>query len=145
MQLLVFLHNFPKGYIWYFVSATVIHPPSKKKWLRDIGYSMTTALDTRISNFGSQEWLWFYIWFAMTLITKCDRYYYKMRQLFYYKMRQKFIATCVRTFFTKYDSFVTKCDSYYKMWRLLQNSANTYLPQVSICCEISKTSNKLSI
>ena len=29
-------------------------------------------------------------------ITKCDRCYYKMRQLFYYKMRQKFIAKCIK-------------------------------------------------
>ena len=45
-------------------------------------------------------------------ITKCDRYYYKIQQLFYYKMRQKFITKYVRF-------FITKCDSYYKMRRLL--------------------------
>ena len=43
-----------------------------------------------------------------------------MRQLIYYKMRQKFVAKCVRFFFTNCDSFITKCDSYYKMLRLLQ-------------------------
>ena len=35
-----------------------------------------------------------------------------MWQLFYYKMRQMCITKC--------DSFITKCDSYYKMRRLLQ-------------------------
>ena len=74
-------------------------------------------------------------------ITKCDRHYYKMQQLFYYKMRQKFITKCVRFFITKRavilqnatvitkcvrffitqcGSFITKWDSYYKMRRVLQ-------------------------
>ena len=49
-----------------------------------------------------------------------------MRQLSYYKMRQNFITKCVRLFIanataiTKCDDFITKCDSYYKMRRLLQ-------------------------
>ena len=43
-----------------------------------------------------------------------------MRQLFYYNMRQKFITKCVRFFITKCNSFITKCDSYYKTRRLLQ-------------------------
>ena len=54
----------------------------------------------------------------MTLITKCARYYYKMRQ--------KFITKC-DSFVKKCDSFVTKCNnfnteygSHYKMRRLLQ-------------------------
>ena len=50
-------------------------------------------------------------------IKNCDRYYYKMRQLFCYKMRQKFITKCVRIFITKCDSFITKCDRYYKLRR----------------------------
>ena len=66
-------------------------------------------------------------------VTKCDRYYYIMRQLFYYKMRQKFITKCVRFFIAKCDSFITNAtvftncddfiiegDSYYKMRPLLQ-------------------------
>ena len=43
-----------------------------------------------------------------------------MRQPFPYKMRQKFIAKYVRFFITEPDSFVTKCDSYFKLRRLLQ-------------------------
>ena len=43
------------------------------------------------------------------LFTKCDRYYYKMRELFYYKMRQIFIDKRLC------DSFITNCDSYYKI------------------------------
>ena len=57
----------------------------------------------------------------MTVITKRDRYYYKMRQ--------KFITKCVKFFITKCDSFITKCDSYnklaqlyYKIRQLLQNA-----------------------
>ena len=42
-----------------------------------------------------------------------------MGQLFYYKMQQKFIKKCVSFFITKCDSFVTKCDIYYKIQRLL--------------------------
>ena len=38
-----------------------------------------------------------------------------MRQLFYYKTRQKFITKCVRFFITKCNSFITKCDVYYKL------------------------------
>ena len=50
-----------------------------------------------------------------------------MRQLFYYKMRQTFITKCVRLFTTKCDSFITKCDSYYKMRRLLQIATVHYI------------------
>ena len=52
-------------------------------------------------------------------ITKCYRYYYKMRHLFYYKMRQKFITKCVNVFITECDSLLqdaavcTKWDFYY--------------------------------
>ena len=67
-------------------------------------------------------------------ITECGRCYYKMWQQFYYGMRQKFITNSVRFFFykmqpfyykmwqlfTNCDDFIIKCDSYYKMRRLLQ-------------------------
>ena len=43
--------------------------------------------------------------------------YYKMRQLFYYKMRQFYYKTQV---ISNCNDFITKCDSYYKMRRLLQ-------------------------
>ena len=60
--------------------------------------------------------------------------YYKMRQILlqnataillqnttevYYKMRQ--VCYDNVTFITRCDNFITKCDSYYKLWRLLQN------------------------
>ena len=143
MQLLLFLHNFSKGYICYLVWATVIHLPSKKKWLRDIGYSMTTALDTRISNFGSQEWLWFYIWFTMTL-------YDKMRQILLQNATAILLQNATKVYCNMRQNIFYEIRQFcYKMWQLLKNvalitkyvSANTYLPQVSICCEISKTSN----
>ena len=50
-------------------------------------------------------------------MTKCNGYYYKMRQLLYYKMRQKFIKKCISFFVTKCDSFITKYYSYYKLLR----------------------------
>ena len=52
-----------------------------------------------------------------SLLKKCDRYYYKMRQLFYHKMQQKFIPKCLRFFITKCNNSVTKCDSNYRLWR----------------------------
>ena len=36
-----------------------------------------------------------------------------MRQIIYYKMRQKFTTKCVKF-------YITKCDSYYKIRRLVQ-------------------------
>ena len=65
-------------------------------------------MDTKKSIFLSQQWLGFNIWFIMTLYYKCDRYYYKMRQLFHNKMRQIFITKCGRFFITKPDSFIRK-------------------------------------
>ena len=51
-----------------------------------------------------------------TLFKNATEIIYKLQQLFYYKMRQKFFIKCVR-----FSS--TKCDSYYKMPRLLQNKS----------------------
>ena len=59
-------------------------------------------------------------------ITKCDKCYYKVRQLFllqsaiicYYKVRQVLLQSA--TGITKCDKFITKCDRYYKVRRLLQ-------------------------
>ena len=48
-------------------------------------------------------------------MTKCDRYYCKMWQLFDYKVRQKSITKCKRFFIKKYDNFIAICDSYYKL------------------------------
>ena len=101
-----------------FGRGSVVCPPSTGEWLRNIQHSLRMLLNAR-----------FHIWFIMTLYYNCDRYYYKMRQLFCYKMRQKFITKCVRIFITKCDNFVTKCDRcyklrrfYYKMRQLLQNA-----------------------
>ena len=43
-------------------------------------------------------------------------------------MRQKFITKYVKIFITNYDSFITKCDSYYKMRSLLQIAIVGKLP-----------------
>ena len=45
-----------------------------------------------------------------------------MRHVFYYKLRQEVMTKCGKVFSTKWDSFITKYDSYYKMWQLLQNA-----------------------
>ena len=81
---------------------------------RDIGNSM--SVKNLILGVNSVSLLQF--------ITKCYRYYYKMRQLFYYKIWQRF-----RFFITKCNNLITKCDSYYKlrqfhykMWQLFQNA-----------------------
>ena len=61
-------------------------------------------------------------------ITKCDKHYYKVRQLFllqsamvcYYKVRQVLLQSA--TGISKCDNFITKCDRYYKVRRLLQST-----------------------
>ena len=73
----------------------------------------------------------FHIWLIMTvyykyIITKCDGYFITKcdRSLlqngagFNYKMQQFYWKNA--TIITKCDNFITKCYSYYKMWRLLQ-------------------------
>ena len=117
------IQQFQNFYPWI---ATEIHPHSKIEVPSDIRHKMSIVLDTRKSNFGSQQWLRFHIWFIMTL---CCKMRHKIRQLFYSKIRQKFITKCVSFFITKCDSFNTKFDSYnkmrqfyYKMQQLLQNA-----------------------
>ena len=46
--------------------------------------------------------------------------YYKVRQRFYYKVRQVLLQSA--TGITKCDNFITKCDRYYKVRRLLQSA-----------------------
>ena len=46
--------------------------------------------------------------------------YYKVRQLFHYKVRQVLLQSA--TGITKCDNFITKCDRYYKVRRLLQSA-----------------------
>ena len=74
------------------------------------------------------------IYFKFT--TKCDKCYYKVRQLFllqsamvcyckvrqlfYYKVRQVLLQSAAGI--TKCDNFITKCDRYYKVRRLLQSA-----------------------
>ena len=48
------------------------------------------------------------------IITKCDSY-------FITKCDKSLLQHVPELFFKKYDSSVKKCDSYYKMLRLLQN------------------------
>ena len=49
--------------------------------------------------------------------------YYKIGQLFYYKIRQNFITKLDSYFITKCDSFITKCDNYYKIRRFYYKNA----------------------
>ena len=164
--------------------VTEIYPLSKDEGLKYKLYSMSMELDTRKSNFGSQQWLWFHIgsWWRCT--TKFNKCYHKAWQLFHYKMRQTFITIYIRFlesvlivvsyllhdetvlqnstniitkcdsyfitkcdkhllqytsgFFTsKCNSFIVKCDRYYKMqrfrykiWQLLQNT--TFMHQCTL-------------
>ena len=69
-------------------------------------------------------------------LTKCDKCHYKVRQLFllqsamvcYYKVRQFFyykvrqVLLQSATGITKCYNFITKCDRYYKVRRLLQSA-----------------------
>ena len=50
------------------------HLSFKEIGLRDVGYNMNAALDTRKSIFMSQQWLGVHIWFITTL-------YYKIPQI----------------------------------------------------------------
>ena len=71
-------------------------------------------------------------------ITKCYRYYYKMRHLFYYKMRQKFITKCVNVFiqnvtvyykmqqFVQNETFITKCVGIHHLQGLMQSLRNCF-------------------
>ena len=76
----------------YLGRGSVEHPPSNGEGFRDIHHSISTMLDPE-----------FHIWFIMTL---------------YYKMRQILLQNA--TVITNCNDFITKCDSYYKMWLLLQ-------------------------
>ena len=54
------------------------------------------------------------------VITKCDNFHYKVRELFYYKVRQVLLQSA--TGIIKCDNFITKWDRYYKVRRLLQSA-----------------------
>ena len=57
-------------------------------------------------------------------ITKCDKCYYKVRQLFYYKVRQVLLQSA--TGITKCNNFITKCDDYYKVRQCRRGSSNSH-------------------
>ena len=88
---------------------------SKSEVLTSIWRSMNIVLDTN-KLFWRVNIGYLYVLDSLkNFITKRDRYYYKTRRLFYCKIWQMFIAKCGRVFITKYDNFITKSDSYYKM------------------------------
>ena len=66
----------------------------------------------RISKRQSYKNVYFHL--DSALITKCVKPYYKVRQLFVLQSVSKLITKCV-------GSIITKCVSYYKVWRLLQS------------------------
>ena len=115
---------------WSFLPGRVteIYPLSKDKGLKYKLYSMSMELDTRKPNFGSQQWLWFHIWFMMTL-------YYKIQQMLsqsvtaislqnasniYYNIRQIFgVSSDCGFIFGSWWSCTTKFNKYYhKVWQL---------------------------
>ena len=74
---------------------------------------MNMVLDTKKSSFWNQQWLRFHIWFIMTL-------YYQIRQTLLQNVTAILLQNSTKVYY-KCNSFVTKCDSYYKIQRLLQN------------------------
>ena len=100
---------------WWLRSGrgAVIHLPFRNEELKRIGHNMRMLLDTKGSVFGSQQWLWFNIWFILKL-------YYKIWQMLLQNLKSYIITKC--------DSFITKWESsykirpfYHKMRQLLQN------------------------
>ena len=83
---------------------TVIHHPSKNKGLRDIWRIMRMVIHTKRSFLGVNSGYRLIFGSLWHFITKCDRYHYKMQQLYYYKMRQNFVTKCIRFFISKSDS-----------------------------------------
>ena len=86
--------------------GATIHLPSNEKGLRNIGHSMNVVLVTWKSILESTKVTLSYFVHYDTFITKCNRYYYKMRQPFYFKIRHKFITTKV---LLQKSTVVTKC------------------------------------
>ena len=113
--------------------------------------SITLFNFAEISKIFSIAWAWIRGFIFDSLwhfITKCDRYYYKMWQLFYYKTRKNFTTKCdrffiikrdnfikkIRQFITNCDDFITKCDIYYKIQRLLEMAkVHEAITQCQLC------------
>ena len=89
-------------------------PLSKDEGLRDIGHIMSIGNLILGVNSVTVSYLIHYD----SLLQNSTEVYCKMRQDFYYKMRQFFLQNA--TIITNYNNFITKCDSYYKVRRLLQ-------------------------
>ena len=106
--------------LWRFRSCcgTLLQPRSNNEGLRDTGNRISRELSKNRYFFWRANSGYGFIFGSLWhFVTKCDRYYFKMRQ--------KFLTKCVRYFITKSDSSITKYDSYkkgscYKMQRLLQ-------------------------
>ena len=96
------LQSFPFG------KATEIHPLSKDGGLRVIEFKMSIAIDTRKCNLGSQQWLWFYVRFIVTL---------------YYKTRQALLQNATTILSKNTPKAYKICSSYFynKMPQLLLN------------------------
>ena len=71
---------------------------------------------------------------ATDAITKCDSYFITKYDKVYYKMRQVFHYKCDS--FTKCDNFIAKCDSYYKMRSLLQIATVQCLNPFNAWCPV---------
>ena len=88
-------------------------PLSKDEELKDIGHSMSIGnLILGVSSV-TVSYLICYdslLQNATDIITKCDGY-------FTAKCDRILFTKCARFFITKYDSFITKCKCYYKLWQ----------------------------
>ena len=99
------------------------------KYLRNL-YCNRLTMMTLFTGFTCPATIYF------KFITKCDKCYYKVRQLFSnYKVRWSVITKCDSFLLqsatsviskykgiTKCDNFITKCDRYYKERRLLESA-----------------------
>ena len=62
----------------------------------------------------------FYYKVRWSVVTKCDSFFITKCDKCYYKVRQVLLQSA--TGITKCDNFITKCDRYYKVRRLLQSA-----------------------
>ena len=96
------------------------------KGLSHIGNIMSMVLGTNKSVLGSQEWLRFHIWIIITLYYKMWKKLLQNTTSILLQNASGFLlqnATVLLQNKTKSVDFLTKCDNYYKMRRLLQDAS----------------------
>ena len=95
-----------------------MHPTSKDERPRSIGNNMSMVIKVFESAVVSVSYLVHY-----DILLQNARDITKRNNYFIAKCDKNFITKRVRLFITKCDSFMTNCNSYYKLRRLLQNAS----------------------